>query len=173
MRRAGGIAGRRQGPRALGSAGSRGSRRGMEFWKALDEVVPGTRHQRYWGPNIANVPNRFPKSVRPTVKGDLRVVGREPIASGHPRRHRHRRCHRKRHQKPPRLIRMRHPRSGISRHHDRAERFPTKPRSTPGKPLFAHVRPSNRRKTKETGLTSTCPEPFFLRQRKVADSVVC
>ena len=183
----------------------------MGFWKALDEVFPGTRHQRCWVHKIANVLNKFPKSMQPTVKTDLREIwqadtraaaeaamntfaekygakyekavtcltkdrdalarllrfpgrplgssahqqphrerlrhrqapdranqggavaedseadglqarsgrredmappeGRKPVAFGHRRRHIHRRCRRKRHRKPRRLIRPRHPKS--------------------------------------------------------------
>jgi len=172
----------------------------MGFWKALDEVFPGTRHQRCWVHKIANVLNKFPKSMQPTVKGDLREIylrreicgqiregghlsnegqggvahllrlpsrslgspahgqsdrerlrhrsasdrsnqggvvaedreahglqarpgrrkdmappeGREPVAFGHRRRHIHRRCRREPHRKPRRLIRTRHPKSGIA-----------------------------------------------------------
>ena len=46
----------------------------MGFWKALDEVFPGTRHQRCWVHKIANVLNKFPKSMPPTVKTDLREI---------------------------------------------------------------------------------------------------
>ena len=46
----------------------------MGFWKALDEVFPVTRHQRCWVHKIANVLNKFPKSMQPTVKGDLREI---------------------------------------------------------------------------------------------------
>ena len=46
----------------------------MGFWKALDEVFPGTRHQRCWVHKIANVVNKFPKSMQPTVKTDLREI---------------------------------------------------------------------------------------------------
>ncbi len=46
----------------------------LGFWKALDEVFPGTRHQRCWVHKIANVLNRFPKSMGPTVKADLRDI---------------------------------------------------------------------------------------------------
>ena len=44
------------------------------FWKALDEVYPGTRHQRCWVHKIANVLNKFPKSMQPAVKADLREI---------------------------------------------------------------------------------------------------
>lgn len=46
----------------------------MGFWRALDEVFPGTRHQRCWVHKIANVLNKFPKSMQPTVKADLREI---------------------------------------------------------------------------------------------------
>jgi transposase-like protein len=46
----------------------------MGFWKALDEIFPGTRHQRCWVHKIANVLNKFPKSMQPTVKADLREI---------------------------------------------------------------------------------------------------
>src|SRR6056297_158402 len=46
----------------------------MGCWKALDEVFPGTRHQRCWVHKIANVLNKFPKSMQPTVKADLREI---------------------------------------------------------------------------------------------------
>jgi putative transposase len=46
----------------------------MGFWKALDEVFPDTRHQRCWTHKIANVLNKFPKSMQPTVKADLREI---------------------------------------------------------------------------------------------------
>ena len=32
----------------------------MGFWKALDEVFPGTRHQRCWQHKAANVLNKVP-----------------------------------------------------------------------------------------------------------------
>ena len=46
----------------------------MGFWKALDEVFPGTRHQRCWVHKTANVLNKFPKSMHPAVKADLREI---------------------------------------------------------------------------------------------------
>ena len=46
----------------------------MGFWKALDEVFPGTRHQRCWVHKTANVLNKFPKSMQPAVKADLREI---------------------------------------------------------------------------------------------------
>lgn len=46
----------------------------MGLWKALDEVFPGTRHQRCWVHKTANVLNKFPKSMQPAVKADLREI---------------------------------------------------------------------------------------------------
>jgi transposase-like protein len=46
----------------------------MGFWKALDEVFPGTRHQRCWVHKTTNVLNKFPKSMHPAVKADLREI---------------------------------------------------------------------------------------------------
>jgi putative transposase len=46
----------------------------LGFWKALDEVLPGTRHQRCWVHKAANVLGKFPKSMAPAVKSDLRDV---------------------------------------------------------------------------------------------------
>ena len=46
----------------------------LGFWKALDEAFPGTRHQRCWVHKVANVLNKMPKSMAPTVKSDLRDV---------------------------------------------------------------------------------------------------
>ena len=46
----------------------------MGFWKALDEVFPGTRHQRCWVHKTANVLDKFPKSMQPAVKADLREI---------------------------------------------------------------------------------------------------
>jgi transposase-like protein len=43
----------------------------MGFWKALDEVFPSTCHQRCWVRKTANILNKFPKSMHPTVKADL------------------------------------------------------------------------------------------------------
>jgi len=46
----------------------------LGFWKALDEVFPGTRHQRCWVHKVANVLNHFPKSMQPAVTADLREI---------------------------------------------------------------------------------------------------
>jgi transposase-like protein len=50
----------------------------MGFWKALDEVFPGTRHQRCWVHKIANVLNKFPKAMAPAVKSDLQNIQHAP-----------------------------------------------------------------------------------------------
>lgn len=46
----------------------------MGFWKALDEIFPTTRHQRCWVHKIANVLNKVPRSIQPSVKSDLREI---------------------------------------------------------------------------------------------------
>ncbi len=46
----------------------------MGFWRALDEVLPGTRHQGCWVHKAANVLNKLPKSMHPAVKGGLREI---------------------------------------------------------------------------------------------------
>jgi transposase-like protein len=46
----------------------------MGFWKALDEAFPGTRHQRCWVHKVANVLNKFPSSMAPAVKSDLKNI---------------------------------------------------------------------------------------------------
>jgi putative transposase len=50
----------------------------LGFWKALEEVFPGTRHQRCWFHKTGNVLNKVPKSVQPTMKQDLREIWRAP-----------------------------------------------------------------------------------------------
>ena len=50
----------------------------MGFWKALDEVFPGTRHQRCWQHKLVNVLNKVPKSVQPGMKSALREVRDAP-----------------------------------------------------------------------------------------------
>ncbi|MFG5119566.1 IS256 family transposase [Methylorubrum sp. POS3] len=50
----------------------------LGFWRALDEVFPGTRHQRCWVHKTANVLNRVPKSVQGTMKADLREIHAAP-----------------------------------------------------------------------------------------------
>lgn len=46
----------------------------LGFWKAIDETFPGTRHQRCWFHKITNILNKFPKSMAPTVKADLKNI---------------------------------------------------------------------------------------------------
>ena len=46
----------------------------LGFWKAIDEVFPGTRHQRCWFHKISNVLNKFPKSMAPAVTSDLHDI---------------------------------------------------------------------------------------------------
>src|SRR5213083_3247006 len=46
----------------------------LGFWKALDEVFPGTRHQRCWVHKTANVLNKVALSVQANMKTDLREV---------------------------------------------------------------------------------------------------
>src|SRR6187397_3374070 len=46
----------------------------LGFWKALDEIYPGTRHQRCWLHKIGNVLNKVVKSVQPAMKADLREI---------------------------------------------------------------------------------------------------
>jgi len=46
----------------------------LGFWRALDEVFPGTRHQRCWVHKTANALNKLPKSMHPAVKADLRDI---------------------------------------------------------------------------------------------------
>ena len=46
----------------------------LGFWKAVDEVFPGSRHQRCWFHKISNVLNKFPKSMAPAVTSDLQDI---------------------------------------------------------------------------------------------------
>ena len=50
----------------------------LGFWKALDELYPGTRHQRCWLHKTGNVLNRVPKTVQPAMKADLREIHAAP-----------------------------------------------------------------------------------------------
>lgn len=50
----------------------------LGFWKALDEVVPTTRHQRCWFHKRSNVLNKVAKSVLPAIKQDLREIWMVP-----------------------------------------------------------------------------------------------
>ena len=46
----------------------------LGFWKALDEIFPGTRHQRCWVHKTTNVLNKVALSVQANMKKDLREV---------------------------------------------------------------------------------------------------
>jgi len=46
----------------------------MGFWAALDEVYPGTRHQRCWVHKTANVLNALPKGLQPRAKAGLHEI---------------------------------------------------------------------------------------------------
>src|SRR3954453_21227080 len=46
----------------------------LGFWRALDEVFPGTRHQRCWLHKTANVLNKVPRAVQATMKVALREI---------------------------------------------------------------------------------------------------
>ena len=46
----------------------------LGFWKAIDEVFPGTRHQRCWVHKTVNVLNKVALSVQANMKKDLREV---------------------------------------------------------------------------------------------------
>jgi putative transposase len=50
----------------------------LGFWHALDEIFPGTRHQRCWVHKTANVLNKVPKSVQVAMKADLREIHGAP-----------------------------------------------------------------------------------------------
>ena len=50
----------------------------LGFWKALDEALPTTRHQRCWLHKTANVLNKIPKSVQPNAHKDLREIWLAP-----------------------------------------------------------------------------------------------
>ena len=50
----------------------------LGFWKALDEVFPGTRHQRCWLHKAMNVLDKVPKSVQGRMKVDLREISAAP-----------------------------------------------------------------------------------------------
>ncbi|MBC7832054.1 MAG: IS256 family transposase [Hyphomicrobium sp.] len=50
----------------------------LGFWKAVDELYPGTHHQRCWVHKTANVLNKVPKSVQASMKADLREIHGAP-----------------------------------------------------------------------------------------------
>lgn len=43
----------------------------LGFWKALEEVYPGTRHQRCWIHKTVNVLDKLPKKIQPRAKEKL------------------------------------------------------------------------------------------------------
>lgn len=50
----------------------------LGFWAALDEVFPGTRHQRCWVHKTKNVLNAMAKSVQPKAKAALHEIWMAP-----------------------------------------------------------------------------------------------
>src|SRR6516164_4070448 len=46
----------------------------LGFWKALDEIFPGTRHQRCWCHKVSNVLDKVAKSIQGAMKNDLRNI---------------------------------------------------------------------------------------------------
>jgi putative transposase len=50
----------------------------LGFWKALDEVFPGARHQRCWVHKAVNILNKLPKSVQANARKDLREIWMAP-----------------------------------------------------------------------------------------------
>ena len=50
----------------------------LGFWKALNEVLPTTRHQRCWLHKAANLLNKVPKSVQDAMKADIREISAAP-----------------------------------------------------------------------------------------------
>jgi putative transposase len=50
----------------------------LGFWKALEEVSPGTRHQRCTVHKTANVLDKLPRSIQPAAKADLREIWTAP-----------------------------------------------------------------------------------------------
>jgi transposase-like protein len=48
----------------------------LGFWAALEEIFPGTRHQRCWCHKTQNVLNALPKSMHPKAKQALQEIWR-------------------------------------------------------------------------------------------------
>lgn len=48
----------------------------LGFWAALEEIFPGTRHQRCWCHKTQNVLNALPKSMQPKAKQALQEIWR-------------------------------------------------------------------------------------------------
>jgi hypothetical protein len=54
----------------------------LGFWKAIEEIFPGTRHQRCWVHKTANVLNKVALSVQLNMKDDLREEARADPRGG-------------------------------------------------------------------------------------------
>jgi transposase-like protein len=52
----------------------RGPRRRLGFSKTIEEIFPGSRHQRRWVHKTANVLNKVALSVQVNMKADLRAI---------------------------------------------------------------------------------------------------
>lgn len=50
----------------------------LGFWKALDEALPTTRHQRCWLHKTLNVLDKLPKSLQANAHKDLREIWQSP-----------------------------------------------------------------------------------------------
>jgi putative transposase len=50
----------------------------LGFWKSVEEIYPGTRHQRCWVHKTANVLNKVALSVQANMKKDLREIYMAP-----------------------------------------------------------------------------------------------
>ena len=50
----------------------------LGFWKAVDEVFPGPKHQRCWLHKTANILNKAAKSVQPGMKKDIAEIWMSP-----------------------------------------------------------------------------------------------
>src|ERR1700756_5680267 len=50
----------------------------LGFWRTLEEVFPGTRHQRCWVHKTANILNKVALSVQANMKKDLREIYSAP-----------------------------------------------------------------------------------------------
>jgi putative transposase len=46
----------------------------LGFWKAIEEIFPGTHHQRCWLHKTINLLDKVPLSVQPKMKQDLREI---------------------------------------------------------------------------------------------------
>ena len=50
----------------------------LGLWAALDDVFPGTRHQRCWNHRVLNVLDKLPKRFQPEVRKKLRALAEAP-----------------------------------------------------------------------------------------------